>query len=510
MKKCVLPLSAALSLVAGMAHAAPEDASSRCVRALTGEACSAGDLSDPTKRTVVVLPTGFAETERDVYWAELERLRHRMVGGEAGHAWSAQKSSQLLIVSRFDASGPIDAADAAFGAKIPRHPVRGLALSLSQDAVYAKIDEMRRASPLHPFGALVLFNSFTTGVTANASPPSMVGKAFGVAKMTRADLEISYIATHELGHAALNYLDEYVEGGMESANILSLDSLTSLALFDGTWHGLTAGVSDWLKVYDYNLSEVLGNNGNVNIALSPNPSTVWSPGRAPLVFDSEGGMFFGLGTYKMGATNLMKDYAVYEHSQSQQEIIETAFGAAAPRANDRLRTAGPRDGWSAELGPTTTVMLADGDKLNHFHGTTSYEVEVGWYERTWSTCWYGWLPYPCSQDNWVSAVKDVTPDERRIDLRASSLYGLSNLVQRVACGVGYTSLETSTGSVSLCDGDLGSITDAFMPTMSFRTPYQEVDVPATQWMTTYWWRFRTHNGTYDSGFTGWSSFTRSL
>jgi hypothetical protein len=35
-------------------------------------------------------------------------------------------------------------------------------------------------------------------------------------------------------------------------------------------------------------------------------------------------------------------------------------------------------------------------------------------------------------------------------------------------------------------------------------------VPATQSFTTYWWCFRTANGTYHSGWTGWSSFYRSL
>ena len=38
----------------------------------------------------------------------------------------------------------------------------------------------------------------------------------------------------------------------------------------------------------------------------------------------------------------------------------------------------------------------------------------------------------------------------------------------------------------------------------------DVDVPATQWMTTYYWRFSTNNGQIQSGYTGWSSFYRSL
>ena len=41
-------------------------------------------------------------------------------------------------------------------------------------------------------------------------------------------------------------------------------------------------------------------------------------------------------------------------------------------------------------------------------------------------------------------------------------------------------------------------------------PYQDVNVPASQWFTTYWWRFSSNNGAVQSGQTGWSSFYRSF
>jgi hypothetical protein len=41
-------------------------------------------------------------------------------------------------------------------------------------------------------------------------------------------------------------------------------------------------------------------------------------------------------------------------------------------------------------------------------------------------------------------------------------------------------------------------------------PYEETDVPASQWFTTYWWRFKTWNGSAWSNNTGWSSFYRSF
>ncbi|MCU1281207.1 MAG: hypothetical protein JWM53_4753, partial [bacterium] len=46
--------------------------------------------------------------------------------------------------------------------------------------------------------------------------------------------------------------------------------------------------------------------------------------------------------------------------------------------------------------------------------------------------------------------------------------------------------------------------------ISFAVPYQDVEVPASQWLTTYWWRFSSNNGYVQSGWTGWSSFYRSL
>jgi hypothetical protein len=58
--------------------------------------------------------------------------------------------------------------------------------------------------------------------------------------------------------------------------------------------------------------------------------------------------------------------------------------------------------------------------------------------------------------------------------------------------------------------DLATLSTSFLPTVDFMTPYQETEVPASQWMTTYYWRFKTDNGSQQSGYTGWSSFFRSF
>src|SRR5262249_43362604 len=160
---------------------------------------------------------------------------------QAGNVWSVQQRDRLLFVGYFIAGGRIGAPHAAFGASIPRHPGRGYAPSLSQQAGYDPIPQnpphpIYRPRPVPPGRP---FNSFQSPVTANAAPPSFVGKPFGVAKFTRADLNDrgAYITTHELAHAGLNFLDEYVEQGFQDLNIRQIDAATPLALFDWTWGG---------------------------------------------------------------------------------------------------------------------------------------------------------------------------------------------------------------------------------------------------------------------------------
>jgi hypothetical protein len=202
----------------------------------------------------------------------------------------------------------------------------------------------------------------------------------------------------------------------------------------------------------------------------------------------------------------------FAHSGSQQRVVDTAFDGWPRRPNDRLRTAGPKNGWKLAFGSTTHVMLYDGDKHHHVQPTQSYVVQVGWYERHWRTCWAGFVPYPCYDDVWTTAQKTVAPSDRYIDLKLSSLYGLVGLTQSALCAVGITEIPKSDGSGSfhLCDQDLSTVADNFLPTVRFPVPYQDVDVPASQWFTTYWWRFAATNAATTSGYTGWSSFYRSL
>ncbi|HXU72227.1 MAG TPA: hypothetical protein VN947_23045 [Polyangia bacterium] len=493
----------------------------KCVHA-NGASCASSELTNPWYKQVFITSTGFADSERNDFFSEFDRIVGMMT--TAGSVWSTQMKDRLLFIGYFTPGGALGTPQAAFGGLVAKHPIRGYATSLSQAAVYAKIAQIaaNEIHGLNPFTAGVLFDTYQTPVTANAAPPSFVQKAFGVAKFTRADLNErgAYITSHELAHAGLNYLDEYVEQGFEELNIRSLDAVTPLALFDWTWGGFVNAISDLVGTYDYNISEIIAANGNDNIALGPWPATVYTSGYGSEYYQWEGGMFFGRGTWHMSGNNLMNGSDVvrgpgdgfdYAHSPSQQRVINTAFYGGAGRPNDRLRNAGPKNGWPLVFGSSTHVMLYDGDKHHHFQPTRSYTVQVGWYDRVWSTCWAGIFPYPCYSDVWRTAQQTVSPSTRQINLQTSSLFGLANLVQEAVCAVGINEVPTANGgTVRLCDSDLTTIANQFLPTISFAVPYQDVAVPASQWLTTYWWRFSTYNGYVQSGWTGWSSFYRSL
>jgi hypothetical protein len=409
-----------------------------------------------------------------------------------------------------------------FKASIPAHPIRGMALSLDQASVYAKITALTaEISNLRPMSVGVLFKSDLDNVTANAAPPSVIGKPFGVAKFTTFDLHDrrAYLPVHELAHAGLNFLDEYVEGGFEDLNISQIDVLTPLALFDSTWGGFVNSVADLLGIFDMRLSEILANNGSDNIATRKQPATVDTPGFSKEQYIYEGGMFFGRGTWHMQGDNIMDggsvergpgDKFAYAHSPAQQAVVHEAFGATAHRPNDRLRNAGPSSSWPSALGSETKVMLFDGDKLHHWHPTRTYNVQVGWYERKWKTCWALFIPYPCSEDVWRVAERTSWAAERKIELRATAAYGLTSLLQKVVCALGVNEIKSGNDTFRICDQGVEAITSAFLPTIVWRLPYQEVKVPASQWFTKYYYRFRTDNGTHVSGYTGWSTFIRTF
>jgi hypothetical protein len=514
---------AALAAWSAPALAAVSNADSelrwKCKR-WNGESCSTTDFSSPIYRQILVMPTGYTLAEAPQFWNDFDTFIAQM--SNAGTAWSTLKRDRLLYVGYFVDGGALNTSTAAFGGAVFPHPIRDYALNVSNEAVRSKVSQIQATEIplLKPMGVQTILNDFTDGITANSAPPSFLGGSYGIAKMNRQDLQAGFAGAHELGHAALNFLDEYVEAGLENLNIRSIDVATPLLTFDDSWSSAVTSLPRPFAVYDYNLSEILAGNGNTNVSLTPLASRVSWPISDREVYEYEGGMLFGRGTWHDRGSNVMNDDHVMRaaddgfalaHSESQLRVVESAFGGVAGRANDRLRNAGPVSGRRFGPGSTPTVLLYDGDKRHQFHPTEHYVVQVGWWERSWSTCGSDRAPYPCYQLVWRVAEKAVLPTQKSVDLKASSLYGLANLIQATLCGVGVTEVSAEGAPpFQLCARPLSEVAPASLPTFQFATPYEEVEVPATQWHTTYWWRFATYNGTAYSGFTGWSSFHRSF
>lgn len=487
-----------------------------------GRICLESELADPVRfRQIVVFPSGFRTGEESAFRDSYEQLLESVTRLPAD-VYSSSYRSQLLYIGVWLPGAALGKPGALFSGAILKHPTRGKALALRLQAVQGKVEELRKDSipQLRPWSVLILFNTLESEITANAAPPSFLGTEYGIAKVTRLDIRAHYAPMHELAHSGLNYLDEYVEPGFEKMNINSLDYLTPLGIAGQDWGSLGTVLGSFLGGYDYRLSEVLAANGNDNIDTSRYPSRVATAGYAPNEYEKEGGMLFGIGTHHDQGRNVMGDGSRvmpsddgfgFGHSASQREIIEQAFVNAgeARRPNDRLRNSGPLKAWSAVFGSNTQLLFFDADKNHHFHSTRFYEVQVGWYERNWKVCWkWKFLPYPCSTEKWLTVQKSVRPTRRTILLKSSFLYGLAGVIQNLACDLGIKQIRGGGSSFDLCSLTLDQMTGAFVPSMEFAVPYQNVEVPASQWFTKYHWRFRTDNGSFKSGYTGWSSFFR--
>lgn len=485
-----------------------------------GQVCTANQLSQPsTYRQVLVLPTGYNNDEYDKFFADAEQLRVSTSDPPGELVFTEQQRDRILYITYWIAGSDLtNLPTANFGAAVLEHPIRGYALSLAPDRVYTTVDGLRATLTwLDPNATVVLYDTDAKGAVASASEPSFTQRKYGIARIARNDVGSSYVGPHELGHAMLSYVDEYVEPGLENMNIAGFDVLTPFLLFNGSWASLQTAVGDLLGLYDLRMSEILANNGADNVSTSRYPSTV-SSGLPQDVYEYEGGLLFGHGTFHDAGRNVMNNDLfnpqpdngfAYAHSPAQQRIVSTAFGSQPGRANDRLRNAGPTNRWTPAFGSDTTVMMFDADKNHRWHPTTLYQLRVGWYERVWQTCWFGFYSYPCYTNVWRTVMKGVFPHATTVDFRVSAAYGLTSVAQDILCQIGVDTNPVPGGSIDMCSQP-DPTTWSFLPTAKFYLPYETTTVPTTQWFTTYFWSFQTYNGTYWSGWTSWSPFFRSF
>lgn len=484
--------------LAGSAPAAQAPAW-KCLTA-DGTTCAAGDLVNPDFRQILVLSGAYGDASAGRFWEDLEILVHRLSSAAAGNAWSVQKRDRLLYVGLFVAGGALN-ADETLGVRILEDPAGEPTLAVDTDLLHQLVDRQRAQMPwLQPLAAAVLVQS-DAGPTPNASPPSFLGRPYGIALFTSADIRTdllgTYVGTHELAHAALNFLDEYVEAGLERESPEDLQPLVPELILGGVH---SPGVR---QRWDMRFAEILAGNGPANLAPRRDVSTVPTPGVQQQRFEYEGGLFFGRGTFHDAGANLMnadagrrtpRDGFAFDHSPSQQQFIDALFGDSAPPPNDRLRQAGPVSGFDLS-GPTVELLLYDGDKRNTFHGTQQYVVQVGWWESG-----------PRTPTQWRVEEYVVTPTEWTAELPLTGARREEHELLRTMCRAGMTELSTRLSGRDVCDRQ----DSAFLPTLGFYLPYESVTVGVPNQFTTYWWRFRTWNGTTASGWTGWASFYRSL
>ena len=325
-----------------------------------------------------------------------------------------------------------------------------------------------------------------------------------------------------MAHGALNFLDEYVERGFENFNIKTVDKLSNLV----AWGKGAKGFASWWNhirgFYRIKISEILAGNGSENIDITKYPSRVETDGHTPNEYEKEGGMFFGRGTWHDEGNNLMNSNRVqrgdndgfaFDHSLSQKDVLDQVFvnPSIASRPNDRIRNVGPVGKVKFTLSNKTKLMLYDGDKNHRWHPTYNYTVQVGWYERHWKKCKAGgWFPYPCYKKKWKTVEKVVWPKERIINLKKTKAFGVAKFAKFLACKMGIGKLVGADPKIleKICVYDVSTLADAFIPSIEYIIPYQELNIPVKQAFTKYYWRFKTDNRTIESGFTGWSKFTR--
>src|SRR5262249_30175823 len=79
-----------------------------------GTACTSADMANPYFKQILILPSGFADSERADFWTEFDKIRNQMA--TAGNVWSTQYRHKILWVGYFVPGGPLNTPTANFGA----------------------------------------------------------------------------------------------------------------------------------------------------------------------------------------------------------------------------------------------------------------------------------------------------------------------------------------------------------------------------------------------------------
>jgi hypothetical protein len=157
-------------------------------------------------------------------------------------------------------------------------------------------------------------------------------------------------------------------------------------------------------------------------------------------------------------------------------------------------------------------MLYDEDKNHAHHPTQRYDVQIQWQAQKLAWCpseSWSFLQVPCLQPETVTLEKSFTPELVTANLNANPLVNLALSAVELICDLSDSEFAILNIDVCVSD-DPAQFWGKTAGDISVHLPYQFVKIPTPDLFTTYYWRFRTFNGEYESGWTEWSRLDRTL
>jgi len=450
--------------------------------------------------------------------------------------YSVKNRPRLVYIGWWLPGGPIGSSSERFGMKalntpLPVRAIEGTSPAFNTEKVYEEVSRLTQEQEgrLRPWSAVLIIQD--RGSELRSLAKLLIERPFNLVAQSAVDT-VNYLGYHEVGHSAFNFGDQYYSQFLLYVNFRWLDSLSPVLKILDTQGSASTAIENWAGGFDFKLTDILISIFD-DLDVTRYPSRVSTPSYTPTEFTYEGGFQFGVGVFHEKGLNIMnmmfgksgeEDYMGEDHTTTQSKLIDNealgssfqpgnrdVFGRAfvrASRPNDRIRNAGPYND-TLVSGTKTRILLSDADKHHRYHPTRKYEVQVGWYESEIRTCYNKrGLPYACSQNVWKTASKDVLPVKRKVKLSVQHINGLSPSLVNLFCNH-FQGTSSPAGVPNKClDWDTSTLplSDYFELMM----PYQEVEVPTERMGTTYYWRFRTDNGKWQSGWTGWSTFKRTF
>lgn len=442
--------------------------------------------------------------------------------------WMKTQQNKLMYLTHWLRGNPIARQGAVFEAGYVWMPVREPAgiyrLWVNDRLVEAKVQSLDDfCTKLKPFAVTVVLDTEAAirsgeipgpkNVTDAASVPGLTKRPYGVARISNTKLnddsttienDAWWIGPHELGHAALNLADEYIEIPFLNAHILDL--------LDPYLILMENGVRSPINLQYIDLSEILIGNGLDNISLQKYASDRNAHNWNSSVDYLQEGAYFEKGVFRFLDTNspvnlagervnLMSHVSAGYETPELARVVDTAFNGFSGRLNDRIINAGPPSG-SITTTDTTRVLLRDADKNHHFHPTQEYWVNVVWPE-----------PCPSAEnpaDSCTQPQNNLTVKSTWITVTPTKIVlSLDSYPAIEALGKTVDDICNYINSYTIYDCYSAALTSGgFLPMTEAHIPYQSVEIPTPTVGQDYYWSFGTFNGKSYTAVTLPSKLTR--